>query len=195
MTSKEAMAILQKQEFLDKLYGFAYKRSNSSSEAEDLCSEIIVSIVRSLRKTAEIKDFYGFVWTIARRVYADYCDKSSRVRVVSYTDGAYNVAANQLEEFLEDHNDSELIKSIMREISFLAKIYRDVMVMYYIDELSIKEISRQFKNQRNRCETEALFSSKHHPQDCSRGGYLHGEELDIATSGHSVCRNWKSSGE
>lgn len=145
MTSKEAMAILQKQEFLDKLYGFAYKRSNSSSEAEDLCSEIIVSIVRSLRKTAEIKDFYGFVWTIARRVYADYCDKSSRVRVVSYTDGAYNVAANQLEEFLEDHNDSELIKSIMREISFLAKIYRDVMVMYYIDELSIKEISRRLK--------------------------------------------------
>lgn len=46
--------------FLDKLYGFAYKRCNNSHEAEDLCSEMILNIIKGVRKNPAIENFYSF---------------------------------------------------------------------------------------------------------------------------------------
>lgn len=48
MEYQEAITKLCEKDFLDKLYGFAYKRSNTSFEAEDLSSEIILSIILAL---------------------------------------------------------------------------------------------------------------------------------------------------
>ena len=40
MNVDDAVRELSRQEFLDKLYGFAYKRCYSAHEAEDLCADI-----------------------------------------------------------------------------------------------------------------------------------------------------------
>lgn len=57
------MELLNDKDFLSSLYGFAYKRTNSSFEAEDLCSDIILSIMSSIRKNSEINSPHAFVWT------------------------------------------------------------------------------------------------------------------------------------
>jgi len=141
----EAILKLSDREFLDKLYGFAYKRSNTSFEAEDLFSDIILAVIKSLHKTTEIENFYGFVWSVAHRVYADYCEKRSKHKFVNYTDEMVNVKAETVEELIEKKEDLVLLNNIMREISFLSKIYRDVMVMHYIDGLSVSDISKRLQ--------------------------------------------------
>lgn len=48
---------------------------------------------------------------------------------------------NEIEELIEETIEAQQIKKIFREIAFLSKAYRDVMVMYYIDEYKIKDIA------------------------------------------------------
>lgn len=153
MEYKESMAKLCEKEFLDKLYGFAYKRSSTSFEAEDLCSDIILSVINSLRKDIEVESFYGFVWTVAHRVYADYCKKRSRqsnmLSSKEFSDETMNMNSDTIEEFIESEEEKRQLAEIIREISFLSKIYRDVFVMYYIDELSIFEVATRLSISEN----------------------------------------------
>ena len=72
MKTNEVLEQMNNQEFLDKIYHFAYHRCASSFEAEELCSEILLSVISAVRKQERIDNFYGFVWTVARRVYADF---------------------------------------------------------------------------------------------------------------------------
>ena len=57
---------------LDKLFGFCYARTNDSYEAEELCSDIIYSLVKAANSDGEIESVYPFIWRVARNVYADF---------------------------------------------------------------------------------------------------------------------------
>ena len=131
-------------EFIDKIYQFSYRRCNTSFEAEDLCSDIIFAVISAMRKQSEIKNFYAFVWTIAHRVYADFCEKRSKASVnlsIENAELSLFEKENDIDTLVEKAEEAEQIKKIFSEIAFLSKAYRDVMVMYYIDEYKIKDIA------------------------------------------------------
>ena len=143
----EVLNLLNKKDFLGSLYGFAYKRTNNSYEAEDLCSDIILAIISAVRKNSEINNPHAFIWTVARRVYADYSEKrrlSANAGVaVEFSDEVLNVRFEPIDEYIENENDKLQLRRIMREIMFLSKIYRDVCVMYYLDEMRISDIAKR----------------------------------------------------
>ncbi len=72
MKTNETLKLPDDKDFLDKIYHFSYHRCNTSFEDEDLCSDIILAVISAIHKQERIENFYAFVWTIARRVYADY---------------------------------------------------------------------------------------------------------------------------
>lgn len=149
MKTDEALKLLEDKNFLDKIYHFSYHRCSTSFEAEDLCSDIILAVVSAIHKQEQIENFYAFVWTIARRVYADHSRKRNAERQISIS-GTENsdflwdsleAKENEIETFLEEAAEREQINRIFQEIAFLSKAYREVMVMYYIDERKVKEIA------------------------------------------------------
>lgn len=145
METKEIIKKVEESEFLDKVYQFAYRRCNTSFEAEDLCSDIILEILTAVHKQQSVENFYAFAWTIARRVYADYCEKQAKKPLnVSIENVQHNLALkeNDIDKFVEEIAERAQIKRIFDEISFLSKTYRDVMVMYYVDEYKIKDIAK-----------------------------------------------------
>lgn len=75
METNETLKLLDDKNLLDKIYHFSYHRCNTSFEAEDLCSDIVLAVISAIHKQKHIDNFYAFVWTVARRVYADYCEK------------------------------------------------------------------------------------------------------------------------
>ncbi len=143
MKTNEMFKLFDKA-FLEKVYSFAYHRCNTSHEAEDLCSQIVVAVIAAMKSQETVENFYGFLWTIARRVYADYCEKRSKEQGnVSLENTEYSIASkqNEIDVFIENTAAAQSFKKILYEISFLSKSYRDVMVMYYIDEIKIKDIA------------------------------------------------------
>ena len=144
MKTDDTLSRLADKDFLDKIYHFAYHRCNTSYEAEDLCSDIILAVVSAIQRQEQIESFYAFVWTIARRVYADYSrQRNMRRQISSIEDSNLVLEAkeNGIETFLEEAFDRELVNKIFGEIMFLSKAYREVMVLYYIDELKEKDIA------------------------------------------------------
>ena len=144
MKTNETLKLLDDKDFLDKIYHFSYHRCNTSFEAEDLCLDIVFAVISAIHKQERIENFYAFVWTIARRVYADYCEKRNAERQVFSIENSDLMLAskeNEIEEFVEEAAEQEQISRIFKEIAFLSKAYREVMVMFYIDELKVKEIA------------------------------------------------------
>lgn len=104
MGAEETIRQLDDKDFLDKLYGFAYKRCSSSHEAEDLCSDIVLALLKSIRKNPCIENFHAFAWTVAHRAYADFCEKrkqqSDRVVMGSYSDEITNIQNDPIDEYI-----------------------------------------------------------------------------------------------
>ena len=46
MVKRELLETIN-DELLEKLYGFCYARTNDSYEAEDLCSDIVLAIIKA----------------------------------------------------------------------------------------------------------------------------------------------------
>ncbi len=134
------------KELLDKIYHFSYHRCNTSVEAEDLCSEIVLAVITAIHKQEEVKNFPAFVWTIAHRVYADYSEKrNAERRVISLEncDMLLQTEKSEIDDVVEVAAEREQIKRILNEIAFLSKAYREVMVLYYIDGRKVKEIAEK----------------------------------------------------
>lgn len=146
MDRQTAVSMLCDREFLDKLYAFSYKRCSSSQEAEDLCQDILLAVLRALSKNDITSSFYAFVWTVAGRVYADHCDKRKK-QTNAITNTEYFETADVMEDpidaLAESEAEKEMYGRVLREISFLSKMYRDVMIMYYLDDVKTSEIARE----------------------------------------------------
>lgn len=143
MKTDEILNLINDKAFLDKIYHFSYNRCNTAFEAEDLCSNIIIKIISSVHKHNKIENFYAFAWTIARRVYADFCEnrnKLSQIESIENTKSLF-IKENEIDSLIEKTHQTEQINKIFNEIVFLSKAYRDVMIMYYIDEIKIKDIA------------------------------------------------------
>ena len=126
---------------LDKLFGFCYARTNDSYEAEELCSDIIYSLVKTANSDGEIESVYPFIWRVARNVYADFSNNRRNRAETIYEGDSEEILLGVAEEDTSD-DTAELLTSVYRRIAFLTKAYREVMIMFYIDGLSTAQIAK-----------------------------------------------------
>jgi len=144
---------------LDKLYGFCYSRTADSYAAEELCSDILYAIVKAANRHGEIGTIYPFIWRIARNVYADYSEKR-RVHGERYYMGDPETIFQSLAENETDSTEiEEKLSAVFRSIAFLSAAYRQVMISYYLDGLSIREIS-VMQNVRENTIRQRLFAAR-----------------------------------
>lgn len=130
-------------DLLDKLFGFVMLVLTIVNKAQELCSDIVFSLVKAANTDGEIRNLYSFIWRVARNVYADYSNNKRK-----YDDTFYigDDAEGVLQRFAEDkeqEDDGEVLRMVHRRISFLTRAYREVMMMYYIDGLSTAEIANR----------------------------------------------------
>ena len=135
MEKKKADIIIT--EYLQKIYGFAYKKSFSYDEAEELASEMTSEVYKSLLAAEDIYNIEGYVWRICEHTYARYVASVKRnegVSIDSVGDIAYH------ERFDTGETDEELIR-LRREIAFLSASRRDIVFRFYYKNEPIREIA------------------------------------------------------
>ena len=82
MGYQNILELFNDQKLLDSLYGYAYARCNDRHTAEDLCSDIILTAMKSACNNPGIEHFHAFIWTIAKRVYADFCKNAGKRPII-----------------------------------------------------------------------------------------------------------------
>ena len=157
MKKQELLKIMD-DVLLEKLFGFCYARTNDSYEAQELCSDIVFALVKSANTTGDIIDIYPFIWQTARNVYADYCTKRKKQADFYYQGDPTEMLSLVPTQEIDD-NDEELLQKVYHRISFLTRAYREVMILYYLNDLSTAEIAK-LQNISETAVRQRLFSAR-----------------------------------
>ncbi len=140
MTEKYTAAFTEN--YMEKLFYFCLRKTGNSTEAEDLTQDIALTILTALNKGTIPKNFSAWVWQIARNRYAVWADKKhKRAESVTGTDvGEYEIADDS-ESTLEKMIREEQLSLLRRELAFIEREYRCIVVAYYIENKSVRDIA------------------------------------------------------
>lgn len=126
-------------EYYYKIYYWAIKKTNNKEDAEDLTNSIFIAIFNYFNKNININKINNLIWKIA---YNIWCTRAKR-----YIKEKDNVSYEDINEI--GIKDTALDKIIYKDIvSNLNKFLltdkeNNSFKMYYINDFSIKEISKR----------------------------------------------------
>ncbi|MBE6553489.1 MAG: sigma-70 family RNA polymerase sigma factor [Ruminococcaceae bacterium] len=128
--------------YMEKLFYFCLKRTGNHTEAEDLTQDIALQIITALNKGCLPTDFSAWVWQIARNRYAVWA-KRKRDHSESFSGsdiGDYEIE-DESEDILDEMIHTEQMALLRRELAFIKSDYRNIVVAYYIENKSIRDIA------------------------------------------------------
>ena len=131
-------------DYIEKLFYFCLKKTGSRQDAEDLASDISLNILSELKKGVIPDKFSAWVWKIARNRYSYWANKKHIKNKFIYEfvfDDDIDIIEDG-ENFESALVHGEDLKLLRRELSFISKDYRDIIVAFYIDDLKIKTIAQ-----------------------------------------------------
>ena len=150
-TAQNRLAEEYARNYMGKIFYYCLRKTGDSHEAEDLASDITFQILTALHEGVEILSFPAWVWQIARNRYAlwaktrhrrgeneSFIDPDDPETENVLTAGGYNTTPSVAEEYA--HNEEMAI--LRRELAFLGRDYREIVVAYYIEDRSVGDIAQ-----------------------------------------------------
>lgn len=141
MTKSEFSQIYYRE--IDKIFRFFFLRVNSVEEAEDLTSLVFLKFYQSFQKKDEktVVDTKSFLYKMARNLLIDFYRKKDRNSLSLdklLKEGFDLPSPDKIENKIELDFQMEEIKKALKEIN---PLYADIIILHYIDDLSIKELA------------------------------------------------------
>lgn len=145
-TKKDSEAFGQLYDlYIEKIYRFVYFKIGSKEESEDITSEVFLKVWNYLisNDRKEISSFSGLVYKVARNCLIDF------YRLKSYKQElVYNFeTVIELEEHGEESKEilrveiNQEMEGLLKNIRRLKQDYQEVLLLRYIEELSIREMA------------------------------------------------------
>ncbi|MDR0905415.1 MAG: RNA polymerase sigma factor [Oscillospiraceae bacterium] len=139
MDKTRADAIITK--YNKRLFGFALSKTGRIDDAEELAARTVLEVYASLLRQNEIANLDGYIYRVARNVYARFIDEKQRGAHLSLDVDGLNVRA--AEDFEQELIQSETYGLLRREIAYLTKTQREIVILHYYDRLKQSEIARR----------------------------------------------------
>ncbi|WP_096155922.1 MULTISPECIES: RNA polymerase sigma factor SigW [Bacillus] len=133
--------------FKDKIYQLSYRMVGNAHEAEDIAQEAFIRAYMNIHTYDTNRKFSTWLYRIATNLTIDRIRKKKPDYYldaeVAGTEGLtmYSQVAADVQLPEEELQSLELQEEIQQQILSLPDKYRSVIVLKYIDELSLKEIS------------------------------------------------------
>lgn len=122
--------------YVKKIYRFVFFKVNSREVAQDLTSETFLRTWNFFQE-GKIKNVRAFLYKTALNLITDYYRQKGRVQFVSSRDPLPDPRQDLLEKAKND-SDVENMKEVLSQLS---PDYQNVLIWYYLDGLSIAEMS------------------------------------------------------
>lgn len=129
-------------EYLKPIFGFALKRCKSTQDAEDLSQEIVLKAYRALLAKDDVGDAGKFIWTIAHNALCNYYRDSAASMIGVPIDDFAEILADPDAQQDPDGN-AETITRLQREIAYLSKLQRKIVIMYYFENRKQADIASE----------------------------------------------------
>ena len=127
------------ESYIEKVYGYAVNHTYSRDEADELSQEILFIVVRELPNLKDDSKFEPWLWGVARNVTKSFRRHMGKQRAMY----SYDVPENLSYEDQYFNEQEEMYDFLRTKIAMLSSIYRDIVILYYYDGLSTKQISEK----------------------------------------------------
>lgn len=137
--------------YKDKIFQLAYRMVGNRQEAEDIAQETFLRVYANLHQYNESYKFSTWIYRIATNLCIDRGRKKrpdfSLDEQAEGTEGLdwYSRLASQDKTPEEKVVTQELQETVQEALNELAPKYRSIMILRYIEDLSLQEISEVLK--------------------------------------------------
>jgi RNA polymerase sigma-70 factor (ECF subfamily) len=126
--------------YAERIYRFIFFKVNKKEEAQDLTSEVFLKVWQYIIDGKQIKNLNAFFYQVARNLVIDYYRKSSQKDIPIDEPG--NIAQERFAiDHLEKIEDKIQFEKIEIKLTELKDEYREVIILRYIEGLSMIEIA------------------------------------------------------
>jgi len=127
-------------QYIDKIYRFIFFKVGRAEDAEDLASETFLKTWQYINEGKPVKNLNALLYSVARNLVVDHFRlKKTKSEAVLEDDVLENISdENKTVYNLEVGQE---MKNILGALRSLKDEYREVIIMHFIDELSIGEIA------------------------------------------------------
>lgn len=126
-------------EYAEKVYGYAFRRTYSVEEAEELSQEILLTALASMDRLADDVKFEPWLWALAANVTKSFRRHIGKQRAMF----AYDSFPEDIAEEEADDGCEEEESCIREKIAYLSRAYREIILLHYYDNLGVAEIAER----------------------------------------------------
>lgn len=125
-------------EYYYKIYNWFIKKTKNKEDAEDLTNSVFLAIFEYLNKDIWIEKIENLIWKIAYNLWCTKARKYIKDKSnTTYDDIQFGYETNYLDKIIY----KEIINNL--DNIGLTKIEKQTFKLYYINDLSISEISKK----------------------------------------------------
>lgn len=127
--------------YAPRLFRFIRIKVKSQALAEDLSSEMFLKVYEYLidKENKVEESFQALLYRVARNLITDYYKKKSSQDVFMGDD--FHLFLNE-EPAKDEISSKEIADQIHKALIHIKEEYQDVLILYYIDEISVPEIAK-----------------------------------------------------
>ncbi|MAF36459.1 hypothetical protein CL622_05075 [archaeon] len=127
--------------YAERIYRFVYFKTSSHEQAEDLAADVFLRAWQYITSGHEVENLNALLYKTARNLVIDHYRRRSNTDVSIDREDVMELSDHRQTELLSKiHIDSEMerVQTILHK---LKTEYREVIILRYLDELSISEIA------------------------------------------------------
>lgn len=157
------------EEYGNKLLRTCYLVLEDKGEAEDVVQETFIKVFQKLNTFKEDSGLYTWIYSIALNLCRDRLRKKHDILTLEDE----WIENSDVESCVEKNIDREVLK---KELFQMNSIYREVLVLFYFEDLSIKEISNLLNEKEGTIKSKLSRGRTILKTSLLKGGQLNGEE-------------------
>lgn len=133
------------EQYVERVYGYAVGRTFTRDEADDLSQEILFTALRELPKLRDESKFEPWFWGVAANVTKRFRREKGKQRAL------YSYDSLSMDDLRSDAYDAEeeeteaLYDALRTKLAMLSALYREILILFYYDGLSVKQISERLQ--------------------------------------------------
>jgi len=134
------------EQYVTRIYRFVFIKVSDKRVAEEITQDIFLKVWQHVVDKKHIKSFQAFIFRIARNSVIDYYRQASRQEL------PLDYVEDSLSE--DDQSEAKIDKSIdsnqiLEQIKKLKVEYQEILLLRYVEDLSIEEISQVLQKDKN----------------------------------------------
>lgn len=126
--------------YIARIYRFIFFKINSVSDAQDLTSEVFLKLWQYIKEGREIRNLNAFIYVIARNIVIDFYRRKNQADY-SINEKMALQTIDEQKDLLKEQIVSSEMQQLLRGLDNLKDEYKEVIVLKFLDELSIAEMA------------------------------------------------------